>query len=287
MSLSHDPEVVQQWLAANGLAVHGLRYHCFILSQPGSERGAVLANTTVCLLLSMLGEIDDDRFDVAKLKFTDAGSKGAKADAKKEIVGLVLKILSTFGAHVNDSQALAIIEHAPDKFDKRIRLAIYRAKGEYEKALEIMIEDNYGADEIQGFCRAAPDPTAALTAFLHVLPPALLLESYGDFLIANLPLLDLVELVSRIPDDVPVKSVKGLVQSALALIAVRDQNLDSQIAITKALLIDGEYQRAQTQATFVDIPDRPTCAKCSKAIGAEELFVVPATKALYHSASRP
>jgi hypothetical protein len=42
MSVAHDPDIVQQWLAADGLAVHGLRYHCFILSQPGARRPSIL-----------------------------------------------------------------------------------------------------------------------------------------------------------------------------------------------------------------------------------------------------
>jgi hypothetical protein len=298
LSPYHDDALVIRWLERNGLAAHRLRYYCYLLTHKasGGARGARIANPTLLDLLALISELTKDGFNISSIDFTEAAaSKKFKGqalldEAKKELSRLVLEILQEQAENLDFEAVLAQINKSPDSYDKTILLTVYRVAQRYPEALRLMLDDpNLSPEELTNFLRTAPKPKAAFSAFFGEVAPSDLFSKHGAFISENLQYLDIGELLRIIPPDSKITQVRKTVQAAVLLLLQRNASLDTQIAITKALITDAEARNARLKASYCTITATSTCAGCGKELGAQLVYMEPGTRdgKLYHHGCRP
>jgi hypothetical protein len=292
LSVNHDPAVVSGWLKANNLTGYRMRYCTFIVTQENRARGRVVAHETLLHLLDILSDIDDKKFDVGRLDFTAASEelRGSKlrAEAKKEVTQLVFLLLEAHAESINGAEAL---EHARN-VSNEVLLAIYRAKHQYNEALELITNegDTFPIEEVQEFCRRAPDPPAAFSVVLRLIGADNLLAKYAAFVGENLQWLNLAELVSTIPSDTKVAALSELLKAAYSLLMQRKLSLASQIAMSESLLLDEKYTRANVQTLYCTIARGMTCPTCHQAIADDvQCLMAPGASdgLVYHVRCKP
>jgi len=271
LSLNHDPLVVNSFLAQNGLMDYRMRYYCFIVCHTSRAKGAAVAMDTLGFLLDVLSEIDDESFDAKRLDFTAAAQDRAcesavevLAAAKREITETALHVLEVHGDTIDGRAALA---HVAEHVDKCITLAIHRVKRQYAEGLQLLRQnDRFMLDGVQEFCRAAPEPPAAFSAFLGLLDPDRVIREYTQFIEQNLPWMNLTELMRFIPSAARIKGITPILRTAFNLLMQRRMSLDTQIAMTESMLVDSRYRRTVLQADARTVDRSAKCAACGKAI---------------------
>ena len=294
LSVDHDPAIVNAWLKQNNLMDYRMRYYCFIVCQSSKARGASVAAETLNFLLDILSEIDDDSFDAKRLDFTNA-SQIPELDriemlieAKKEITNTVLQILDMHGDIIDGSAALF---HCGGNIDRKVILTIHRVKKQYTDGLQLLRKnDRFALDEVQEFCRAAPEPPLAFSAFLQLLEPDKVIKEYAPFIEENLPWMNLTELIRLIPSNSRIKAVTPIVKTAFNLLMQRKMSLDMQIAMTESMLVDSRYRKSVQQSNYCTIEKNAKCATCGRAITVDQQSFTPpggADQEIYHQKCKP
>jgi hypothetical protein len=276
LSPLHQPAVVEEWLKKKELSRSELvlRYHCFIVRQPNKARSAQHANNVLNQLLDVLADIDDDGFQVERLTFTETyqtrtdrltDPEAFIAAAKEEITALVMHILQTNPESISATEALA---HARDSVDKSVQLAIYQAKRQYAEGINYLVHSpgKFNFEEVAQFCRTAADPPAAFTAFLRKVGTETVINQSIRSLEENLAWIDIVGLVREIPAATRVKALEPLLKGAFNLMLQRKLNLDAQIALTHALVMDSRFRKADLQTGYCTIQKGTKCHVCQAAI---------------------
>jgi hypothetical protein len=267
LSVNHDPGVVASWLKQNNLLEHKLRYNCFMAKNANRQRGSAVANETLLELLGLLREIDDPDFDLKRLSFTMAASSGEdlKSRAKKEITDTVLFLLETYADHFDQKD---ILPHISEKIDVAIPLAIYRVKRQYAEALNVLTANGkFDIDQLQEFCRAAPEPPKAFSALLKLINPNDLVSKYSAFLETNMPWIDPIELFGIIPRDSRIKNISGIIRTAFNLLQQRKLSLEMEIALTRGMMVDLEYKKAVAASNYSTMKRTVLCAGCHQPMG--------------------
>lgn len=287
LSPYHDVSTVNNWLRARGLTDQKLRYYTYICSQPNISKGGQFANDTVISLISILDTIDNPDFKVEKLGFTKAFQEQKTGNdlvssAKEEITDLTIQILQIHTESIKTEDVLSIIT---DKIDKKIRFCIYRVKGRYTDALHILTENNqWPYEELVDFCRKAPEPQKAFSALLK-LKPEKFFDRDCNAIHENLPYIDINELITLIPPTLTFMTYRKILKNCASLLMRRNQALDLQIATTKSMNIDANYQLSTIQAQYCTTEKQLTCAFCHQQIsGDQQFYMAPggSDKEKYH-----
>lgn len=293
LSINHDSQVVDDWIKSKGLDALKLRYSVFIVTNTSTIRGVALANETFISLLDILKEIDSSSFDVNKLQFTQEYIKNSKdpqikSKAKEEIIQYELQILKQHAPAIAQED---VKNHLPEDCDKRIIFALYRVKEEYEKGINLLTaDDQFPKEEIEEFCRLAPNPPAAFSVWLKTVSPTDLITKHAAFVKENIAYMNLAELISLLPKDVRVKEVRDLVKSCYNLLQTRLYNLDNQIAISKSIQVDLNYQKVRALSGYTVLDVDAKCAACGQPIADGQAFAVPpgcGNKLMYHTNCKP
>ena len=294
LSVDHDPAIVNTWLKQNNLMDYRMRYYCFIVCQSSKARGASVAPETLNFLLDILSEIDDDSFDAKSLDFTNAAQIPdidkieMLIEAKKEITNTVLQILEMHGDMIDGQAALF---HCGGNIDRKVILTIHRVKKQYSEGLQLLRKnDRFELDEVQSFCRAAPEPPLAFSSFLQLLEPDKVIKEYAPFIEENLPWMNLTELIRLIPSTSRIKTVTPIVKTAFNLLMQRKMSLDMQIAMTESMLVDSRYRKTVQQSNYCTIEKTAKCATCGRPITIDQQSFTPpggADQEIYHQKCKP
>lgn len=280
LSKNHDTTMVLNWLAKNNREQERILYIDYLMCLPDYTPSVQLIDECFKKYIILLSGFDSDKYKEEDIKFTSAAriqkltGNELKAAAKEEINTKAIRILEQHSKFISAEKYLSYINSS---IDPKIALTIYRVTGKYLEALTLILKgkDPIPFEEVEEFCRAAPDPPQAFQAAFTLIGADKLFDKKCEFISRNISYIDPVSTIKMIPKDTPVKQVADVIRILFNLLVQRNESLDKQIAVTESMKVDAEYKLAKARSSSVVIDKTTVCATCGKPINDGQIYVDP------------
>jgi len=287
-STIHDSDAVLAFLDTHPITNGRIEYLDFLVLQNNYTPRPDLISEAIITFIRILSSINEPKFDMKTIEFTDAFQKKSpelKDAVRAELTKKCIVILEQHSQFIHHQQVLDILT---PNVDRQIRYCIYRVSERYDEAIKVMMEGTSDPPfaELQDLCRKSPNPPTAFASVLNKLDKKALFSTHLSFIDENLPWMNPIDVVRVIPRDSRVKSVSDLLRKSYALLLERQRSLEIQISSIKPIQIESNFRLSQQQCEHCTIDGDTKCTSCGRAFGNIQLVLAP-DGSLYHLSDKP
>jgi hypothetical protein len=291
---SVDVGYARNWIA-NNCPNYLIKFYDFIVQQTGQNKPKrKLVEEALLAFCQLLQQMESSDFQVNLVTYNEdaeRASPGRHPDMlpglRKEAAEKIADILKNFAAgHAIDLEPfVSLVSEAKE----RALFLKFCSIGEmYERATEVLCGGRLDIDELETFCRTAPNSEKAFSLAFHRMKNdgRDLLADGADFLIRNLEWISMAEILDWLPEDMPLNSASHILESAVALLIEKERLLRLESGVVQSMNLDVDYRLVSVEKKSVRIQSGTLCEAGGRPVGNGWVALAPDDR-VYHITCKP